>query len=926
LTNTGDIAMAKRRLIINRLELKDFLSHSNTRIEFGNGIHVFSGPNGAGKSSIVDAIYILLAQPSQVKGLRGGKKTDLIRRSKHRAEIVGWFTDELTGEEFRIKTVLSDRGNEAYLFKNGTLIATGLTSVRERLRKEFYPEGLDPESVLGNTSIIRQGGLANIARLIAGPGAGERKEYFRELLGLKEYDKAVEKIKSMGVKIPLEPPYNKVFYPLETGASGLKALEAEVQTVKSSLLGIRKEIEGMRRKLDRVEEDMKKLVMDKKAIEDRLFELEEDKRKLDQLKGQLDASKRTLGELEKSIMEKKRDIAVLKERLESTLIPEGVEEFQKEVLLPIKTVAKELELAEKELADINEKLGVVREALASTGKAERYREYSLRLRSLMDERAGLNEKLKYLRDIKKKLEEWNRLESLFLIKLEEEGIPASSLEEAKKDLANIINELNEELAKITEKISEYTRKLGAIKAMISETKEKLSLLDEDSTTCPLCGHELGPGEAEKIKKNLQSRLNSLLKEEEEVKEKLDNLADRKEEINREIKDFQRLHEEAIKLLASKPEPPSNIAASDLESAIKDYSKRITSLNEEVSRIESELKELEAYWQLYNTVKRQYVDLDKARIELESKEREVDEKIKELRNRLKELKSTLNDYVTKWNLPNDLDTLEKQVSELINTSRNIEKDKERLKQLEKELAELQERRGSARNTIRELEKQIQILSSKLQEYNKLKSRENELNDQIRKLEGLKGQLKGKLESLEKQYKELSNYLSELEKTQRKVKLLYRIRRLLEKLPSLILYETLRSLEDEMSKIIQSFNLSYTSVTVDPETLEFRVLDPNGVDVSVSQLSGGEQTAIALAFVIGLNRVLGGITGFLVLDEPTTHLDPERRRNLVEIIERSVSHESGITQLVIVTHHEEVRDAADVLCTVTKVGGTSKVECE
>jgi len=135
-----------------------------------------------------------------------------------------------------------------------------------------------------------------------------------------------------------------------------------------------------------------------------------------------------------------------------------------------------------------------------------------------------------------------------------------------------------------------------------------------------------------------------------------------------------------------------------------------------------------------------------------------------------------------------------------------------------------------------------------------------------------------------------------------------------------------LEEEMSKIIQSFNLSYTAVIVDPDTLEFRVLDPSGIDVSVSQLSGGEQTAIALAFVIGLNRVLGGITGFLVLDEPTTHLDPERRKSLIDIIERAVSQESGIRQLIIVTHHEEVRDAADVLCTVSKVGDTSRVECE
>jgi exonuclease SbcC len=144
--------------------------------------------------------------------------------------------------------------------------------------------------------------------------------------------------------------------------------------------------------------------------------------------------------------------------------------------------------------------------------------------------------------------------------------------------------------------------------------------------------------------------------------------------------------------------------------------------------------------------------------------------------------------------------------------------------------------------------------------------------------------------------------------------------------MILYETLIRLQDEMTDIIGTFNLSYTGVIVDPESLEFKVVDPSGAEVSISQLSGGEQTAIALAFVVGLNKVLGGFMGFLVLDEPTTHLDPERRRSLVDIIQNAVAGITGVRQLVLVTHHEEVKDAADVLCNVYKVDGSSKVECD
>ena len=916
-----------RRIIINRLELRNFLSHSDTEIGFGDGIHVFIGPNGAGKSSIVDALYILLAQPLQVKGIRGGRKTDLIRRTQRRAELVGWFKDELTGDEFRVKTVLSDRNSEAYLFKNGKLVATGITGVREQLKREFYPEGLDPESVLQNTSIIRQGGLASIARLIAGPGTSGRKEYFQELLGLKEYDKAVDKIKSIGVRIPLEPPYNKVFYPLDTGGSGLKALEGELQAVKSSLRDLKERTSEVKERLIRVEDEIRSLTRRKQAIEEELARLEEEKRKLDQLRGRLETSRASLRELEESIREKKREAEKLKRELETTVIPAGIEDFYISTLQPLKTVTKELDLALKELEELNAKLGMVKEARASKDKSVKYEELAARLKELANEKAVLKEKIGRLEEAKRKLDKWRNIERDFLARLEEEGIPAASLEEAEKDLASIIEDLNSELRKLEEEINMYNNKLGAIAAGVSEVKEKLRLLsDTSSTKCPLCGHELAPGEAERIKQTLESKLEELRVEEGNARNKLRDLVAEKNKLRMELEEFRLLYNEAVRLIASKPESPLGVNTEELDAVIDSCKKRLNRLEEEIMELEAAAKSLEPQWQLYNTVKRLYGDLDKALNELEGKAGLLKSNIGELARRKEELEGRLGDYVSQWGLPRDLNELEGAVVELVEKARTLDREKEKLRRLDEEIGELEEKHRKVEKTIGELEKTIQSLEGELRKYEELRSRDKEINDKLRELEGLKGELKGNLDSLEDQYGKLSVYLVELEKAKRKLRLLYRVRRLLERLPPLILYETLRSLEEEMSNIIQSFNLSYTGVLVDPDTLEFRVLDPSGGDVSISQLSGGEQTAMALAFVIGLNRVLGGVTGFLVLDEPTTHLDPERRRSLVDIIERAASQESGIRQLVIVTHHEEVRDAADVLCSVSKTGGTSRVECE
>ena len=46
--------------MITSVELGNFLSHTETSLEFGNGVTVLVGHNGAGKSSIIDAITFAL--------------------------------------------------------------------------------------------------------------------------------------------------------------------------------------------------------------------------------------------------------------------------------------------------------------------------------------------------------------------------------------------------------------------------------------------------------------------------------------------------------------------------------------------------------------------------------------------------------------------------------------------------------------------------------------------------------------------------------------------------------------------------------------------------------------------------------------------------------------------------------------------------
>lgn len=78
----------------------------------------------------------------------------------------------------------------------------------------------------------------------------------------------------------------------------------------------------------------------------------------------------------------------------------------------------------------------------------------------------------------------------------------------------------------------------------------------------------------------------------------------------------------------------------------------------------------------------------------------------------------------------------------------------------------------------------------------------------------------------------------------------------------------------------------------------------------RLSGGQQVLASMAFLMALSEVLSQLD-FLILDEPTTHLDEERRKELVNVLENL----RRVPQLIIVDHHPELLAAADTRFQVT-----------
>jgi exonuclease SbcC len=98
-----------------------------------------------------------------------------------------------------------------------------------------------------------------------------------------------------------------------------------------------------------------------------------------------------------------------------------------------------------------------------------------------------------------------------------------------------------------------------------------------------------------------------------------------------------------------------------------------------------------------------------------------------------------------------------------------------------------------------------------------------------------------------------------------------------------------------------------------------LEHKGEKRDFRQLSGGEQMAAALAVRLALLREMSGIR-IAFFDEPTAHLDDERRENLAQQITRI----KGFKQLFVISHDDTFERETHHVLRVSKVNDLSHVE--
>jgi exonuclease SbcC len=122
-----------------------------------------------------------------------------------------------------------------------------------------------------------------------------------------------------------------------------------------------------------------------------------------------------------------------------------------------------------------------------------------------------------------------------------------------------------------------------------------------------------------------------------------------------------------------------------------------------------------------------------------------------------------------------------------------------------------------------------------------------------------------------------------------------------------------ISQKASEYLVTFNVKIQRVALEDKSRDIGITCYAGnTHLELESLSGGEKVSLALALRLGMAHLMGSSNlGFIILDEPTTHLDQERRKSLVNVLTQAFeANLDTISQFVIITHDSEIFENSNV----------------
>ncbi len=476
-----------------------------------------------------------------------------------------------------------------------------------------------------------------------------------------------------------------------------------------------------------------------------------------------------------------------------------------------------------------------------------------------------------------------------------------------KEIIDELKRMRDSLQSEVKFLEDYRKELEDLEKKISEKEEELEKKKEDLERIKENYREL----EEKVRR-VREEFGAVEKEREEALRRIERERNIREEI-------ERIRSEIESLRSKIREVNYN------EEEYKRLNLRKSEILGRISFLKSERRKIEAEMERFKKLEPgKKCPLCKQEVGREH----FEEVLKEFENRKDKI---LQEMIV---LEEELDRVNRKINEMEELRRKHEEN-ERLKFLlrkrEDELAEKERivlEIESQRDLLTEIEERYRRLKEEKEriseEYVKISKELARVESEISRLEREISEWREKREKIIEKLREIEEKKKKLEKLDHAINRLELMREEIRKIREIVRLKFIEDFRKEFSRWFRSIRREeYYRVDITNE-YEPKAYTPEGLEVPVSSLSGGERTSVALAYRLALSSIvsrLGGISkpDLIILDEPTVGLDEDDIRVLPEVL-RSL----GLKQIIVVTHSRELKEAGDVKFIVRKERGWTKVE--
>ena len=916
-------------MIIKRVQLENYRSHSNITVEFTKGVNLILGKNGRGKTSILEAISTVMFNTKDRSGKETGKSYIKFGEKSSKVEIDFIAND---GREYNLKTEFFKTKPKKQTLKD--MIGSEYDGDIQEKLEELCGIKKGFEETYENIVIAKQNEFINIFK----DSGTTREKTFNKIFNTQIYKEmydsflkeAIDKYKSE--KENLDSKINSLKENMEDKEQITNFLKEEKE--------LEKNLQDNFKNINVVSKNLEKEIKDYETTEIELNNL------IKNIKDEENKIKKYLNILKENIIE-------AKQAKKSKII---VKETEKSYL-------EYLEI-ENRLKDLRENLdNLLEEQKLNTQYQNNIKILKLNNENLKTDIINLEENISKNSEKKEKLE--NEISEL---KVKEEKLDLKlkkyiHLLDKLENLEKIKKEKLDDTLKKTAEINIFQKNLSSKKDLfktisIEELEKKLSDFQELEKELKLLEEQKIIFETEiktlkKSSKELSDKICPFLNE------KCQNLEDKEAEDyfsskisikTEELENLKKNIEEKTQILVEKVvfedkrkqyfELEKSIK--DLELSLKNEEINLKEIELDIKNLDMDIQKLIENQEFKNS---QMLREKKKELEVELRNLNLDEKRENLKNLLENLEiekeKILKNQNSIENNLKEIDEYSKKIKE--DTNKNIESIKSEIKTFENKLDDLKNPYNEylknnvlaedLDNLLLKVDKNIKELYSLRTDKNLLKEKVSNLEEKIKniKIDELKEKydiIKEELNEINKKLgssqEKIENYKKILEKIssqeEKQKKLLIEFKKLENKFNKASL---IRNEVGQMGRAISKYMLSgisniasvnFNKITGRTERIEWSNEEKDKYAVYLvgqerkivfEQLSGGEQVSVAIA-IRGTMTEYFTNSKFMILDEPTNNLDTERKKLLAEYMGEILNN---LEQSIIVTHDDTFREMAE-----------------